>query len=603
VRYTERMWRLVFLLLLASLPARVAFGRETEMLTFRSSLFGKSLAPTDAPVVLVFSLYDAASGGNVIAGPFGPLSVVPKEGELETTFGPVPAAARRGGALWLEVILDGSPLPRLEMEGVYYDGLDEHGALTGGRTLLPRPAGRPEAHALVQVTTILDNGPPSNRIDLVFVGDGYVLNELGNYEVHCQTALNTLLAQEPFVTYRNLFNAHRVDVVSNMSGVDNDPVEGIDRDTALDMGFFCSGIERLLCVDVAKAKDCAAAAPEVDQLLAVANSSKYGGAGYTGSDVATYSGGNSAAPEIAIHEMGHSLGELADEYDYGDGTTYAGPELVERNVSILDAAAMAAAGTKWASWLGDPGFGFDGLVSTFEGAYYTQYGIYRPTIASKMRVLGRPFNLPSCEGLILDFYQAIRPIDGSTPTGTALVDPPLVFVDPIDPVGHELEIQWFLDGEPIAGAAQESLQVAAYHFPPGQHALSVRVTDPTPLVRDEPAREAWMTESRAWDLQISPTSATGEFAAGQGRVSLQLWSIPNPFRRGTVLHYELPGQCRVEITLHDAAGRRVALLRNAVESAGPHAVSFDARNLPHGLFFFHLDSACGSVSRKALLLR
>src|SRR5262245_32212126 len=196
---------LVLVLLFAPLPSRVAFGAEPEMLTFRSSLFGKSHGSTDKAVALVFTLYDAASGGNIVAGPFGPLRVVPKNGELEATFGPVPAA-RRGGPRWLEVLADGSALPRLEVEGVYYDGLDEHGVLTGGRTRLPRPAGRPEAHKLASVTTIVDNGSPSNRIDLVFVGDGYVLNELGDYALHCQAALNTLLAQEPFATYRNLFN-------------------------------------------------------------------------------------------------------------------------------------------------------------------------------------------------------------------------------------------------------------------------------------------------------------------------------------------------------------------------------------------------------------
>ncbi|MHC4430065.1 MAG: M64 family metallopeptidase, partial [Planctomycetota bacterium] len=247
-----------------------------------------------------------------------------------------------------------------EHEKVFYDAPDDQGRLRGGYLYLPIPESLPPLESGGPVVTILDNGPPEDRIDFVYVGDGYLETELGLYAVHAQNELDDLLGQEPFFTYRNYFNAHLVDVVSNESGVDNDPVPGIERDTALDMGFWCSGIERLLCVNVSKAYQHANLAPGVDQVVAVANSTKYGGAGYTTSDLATFSGGNASAAEIAIHELGHSLGDLADEYDYGDGAVYNGPEPDDPNVSILDHDAMAQAGTKWAVWLGDPGVGFDG---------------------------------------------------------------------------------------------------------------------------------------------------------------------------------------------------------------------------------------------------
>ena len=72
--------------------------------------------------------------------------------------------------------------------------------------------------------------------------------------------------------------------------------------------------------------------------------------------------------KVALHEVGHSLGDLADEYFY-TSDTYTGPERPERNVSILDAAAMANSATKWESRLGDPRDGFDGKVNTYKGAY------------------------------------------------------------------------------------------------------------------------------------------------------------------------------------------------------------------------------------------
>jgi len=70
------------------------------------------------------------------------------------------------------------------------------------------------------VTTIIDNGPVSNRIDLVFVGDGYTASELGSYATHVQNIVSGYFAEEPMAAYAGYFNVHRVDVVSNESGVD-----------------------------------------------------------------------------------------------------------------------------------------------------------------------------------------------------------------------------------------------------------------------------------------------------------------------------------------------------------------------------------------------
>jgi len=53
-------------------------------------------------------------------------------------------------------------------------------------------------------------------------------------------------------------------------------------------------------------------------VLIVHNDETYGGAGYPSEGAATVST-NSLSPLIGIHELGHSLFGLADEYTYGDG--------------------------------------------------------------------------------------------------------------------------------------------------------------------------------------------------------------------------------------------------------------------------------------------
>ncbi len=376
-------------------------------------------------------------------------------------------------------------------ETVYYDFVDTQGRLAGGQIALRlEPV----------VTQFKSTVTTDNRIDLVTVGDGYTSTQLGLYASHADNAVAAFFAQEPFARYSTLFRVHRIDVVSAESGVDNDPTQGISRNTAMDMGFWCSGIERLLCINVSKAYNFAGAAPDVDQILAVANSTKYGGAGYSGSELATVAGGNGSAVEIAVHEFGHSIGNLADEYDYGDGTTYTGTEPSEPNVSKLTAAQMSASGTKWAAWLGTNNSMFDGLVSTYEGAYYKQFGVYRPTSDSKMRSLGRPFNLPSVEALIIEMYKTIRPIDDSTPTSQTLIGNETVFVDPIDPVGNPLAIQWSLDGSPIDGATGTTLDLASLSLAACSYELSVKVTDNTSWVRNESARTQWMQQSLSWSI-------------------------------------------------------------------------------------------------------
>jgi len=380
-------------------------------------------------------------------------------------------------------------------EVVYYDYVED-GVLKGGFVLVDPedplladvPTGGEEAAASPFVT-VLDNGPSANRIDLVFVGDGYTSAELGAYASHVAAIYPTFLQTQPLSDYATYFNIHRVDVVSAESGVDNDPTQGISRNTALDMGFWCGGTERLLCVNVSKARNQAASAPEVDQVIAVANSTKYGGAGYN--DLATLAGNNGSAIELMLHEFGHAFPDLADEYDYGGPTTWTGGEPSAENVSTFDEAAMTSGQKKWYRWLSHA------KVSTFEGANYSQLGIYRPTDNSKMRSLGRPFQVVNAEQLVREIYLYVDPIDAASPPGTYTRADEL-FVTPMRPTNRTLDIQWSLAGMPIPGATGETLTLSKLRVPRGVYPVSVQVVDNTNRVRDPNLRASLMTSTRSW---------------------------------------------------------------------------------------------------------
>lgn len=390
---------------------------------------------------------------------------------------------------------------------------DAQGNLTGRTFEMPLP----EVTRQRMAGGVL-RGAADNRVDLVFVGDGYTAGEQGQFHDDVALALSQLFVFEPFKAYEPYFRVHAIEVVSAESGVDNDPSQGVQRDTALDMGFWCGGTERLLCVNVNKAYAFANLAPAVDQVIALANSSKYGGAGYTSSDLATSAGRNASAPQVAIHELGHSMGNLADEYDYGGPQTWAGGEPSSRNASIYAASQMGAEERKWHRWLGYTGDArFDGPVGTYEGCNYSVLGIYRPSNNSMMRNLNRKFNAPGAERMVRAVYVEVDPVDDHAPNDGPVEAGGVVWVAPMQPVGHDLEVSWFVDGAPVVGAeGLTTLDLGAWGIA-GPATVVARVVDPTDMVRDESIRANFLTQEVAWTVAAAVCPADCD---GSGVLSL-----------------------------------------------------------------------------------
>ncbi|WP_425329857.1 M64 family metallopeptidase [Streptomyces alfalfae] len=178
------------------------------------------------------------------------------------------------------------------------------------------------------VVPIVRAGPTGSKLDVVFVGDGYTAGEQEDFHADVRAKWSKISAVEPYASYHSLFNVWAVDAVSRQSGVSGDPAADVVKDTALGSGFFCDGIERLLCVDTHKVEAYATKAADPDLVIVLSNSAKYGGAGYnditspSGYDgIATASSDNAQSDQVAVHETGRSLGKLADEYwydEYGD---------------------------------------------------------------------------------------------------------------------------------------------------------------------------------------------------------------------------------------------------------------------------------------------
>ncbi|MFF3426012.1 M64 family metallopeptidase [Streptomyces sp. NPDC002602] len=355
-----------------------------------------------------------------------------------------------------------------------------------------------EREADGEVTALVDNGPTADRLDVVVVGDGYTAAELDRFHEDARRKWDEIAAVEPYATYRSLFNVWTVDAVSRESGVSGDPDPATVRDTALGSYFWCEDIERLLCVDQPKVDTYVAKAPAADLVLVLANSSKYGGAGYNEPSptlgyegISTASAGNAKSGQVAIHETGHSLGKLADEYFYPgspDYEKYTGPEPSDSNTSTLSADRMARTRAKWYRWLGEESPD-GGKVGAYEGGGYYVTGLNRPTDNSLMRVLDKPFNLPGVEAMIAGFHRHANTVTPLTPTDRTLRarDRARAAVPRLAaPDGRQLVVRWYLDGRELKRFAGRTEVRVSDLFLLGARTrtLSVRVEDRTPSVRD-----------------------------------------------------------------------------------------------------------------------
>lgn len=371
-------------------------------------------------------------------------------------------------------------------------------------------AERLEPRLLLTYATMVNNGPSDNRVDMVFLGDGYTASEIDTaYVDHINLMLNHTFGgqEDPYPRYASYFNVHRINTISNESGADKGP-EGFFADTAFDANYYCSGIERLLCISNAKVSaeltaQLAGAPFTAEIAMVTVNDSKYGGSGGT---YPVYAGGNSAAAEIALHELGHSFNNLADEY-FSPGT-YSGAEPAEVNVS------KGSTGNKWSHWLGydQPGIG---VIGAYEGARYFSNGLYRPSSNSKMRSLGQPFDAVSREKIILDIYDLVDPLDDWRDNQSEVVAlNPELWVERID--DSNISLEWRVDGNVVDGATGESFRPGDFGFS-APYTVTVRAWDPTPWVRINLDQ---LEQSVTWNVTAPANDARGvTVSAASGNTS------------------------------------------------------------------------------------
>ena len=80
-------------------------------------------------------------------------------------------------------------------------------------------------------------------------------------------------------------------------------------------------------------------------------------------------------------------------------------------------------------------------------------------------------------------------------------------------------------------------------------------------------------------------------------------NYPNPFNPSTMIKYDLPKEGYVDLKIYNTLGKEVRTLVSEYENAGTYNITFNASDLPSGIYFYRLSSGNFAQVKKLLLLK
>lgn len=243
-------------------------------------------------------------------------------------------------------------------------------------------------------------------LDIVIVGEGYTASQMPLFVDSARRVKDAILSTPPFDAYSSFLKIWQVNSISQQSGVDN-PATGVYVDTCFD-GILDG--ERLDCRSVTNVWLAVNGIPDRNIVIVICN---------TGSGRPQAPGSfcfvsqTATLGRVAVHELGHCIAGLADEYveSYNSDQVYNGTTEPDWPNLTLQRSAGAC---KWAVWNGEDA-GDGDRVGTNEGGSHCGYGVFRPTRTHcRMRSYLHGF-CPVCrEALIRALHAAASPITASS---------------------------------------------------------------------------------------------------------------------------------------------------------------------------------------------
>jgi hypothetical protein len=384
-----------------------------------------------------------------------------------------------------------------------------HGALTASSAIF---------------STIITNGPTTNRINLVFFSEGYTSGQMAGFLNDATNAANFFLSAEPYAEYSNYFNVFAIFTNSAHAGsthlnstnyvsgytyfnstYDNNsdflitiPPNTVDASSSHGQGK----INSLLWTNYSSIF------PNTNNNLSalLVNDSIAGGSDGGSSDYGrTAITSISEVSYILVHESGHTLGGLGDEYSIA----YPGfPDVEEPNTTTNTNYLQI----KWNAWISTntpiptpPSYTYEYTVGLFQGAHYHATGWYRPFYNCCMQSYGEPF-CPVCqETLVLAIYGKARPLDAHSPaTNSLTVTSPQMLsfsLNLLQPATHSLNVQWRTNNIAASGATNPVFNVSPVQLGNGTQKVEADVWDATAMVRTD--AKNFLKQTNLWTLNVT----------------------------------------------------------------------------------------------------
>ena len=195
----------------------------------------------------------------------------------------------------------------------------------------------------------LITGDPHERVDFVFLAEGYLAGDRDKFKSDVDRMTAALFSIELYRSMKDRFNVRAVFRASADRGMD-EPRQRSYKKTVLSASFNAFDLDRYMLIEEDHLMHDIAAEVPYDVLAVLVNSPRYGG-GSIGLDYCVTTVDHPSSPQVFVHELGHSFAYLADEY-YQSEVSYndfypKGVEPLEPNITAL----LDPSHVKWADLL------------------------------------------------------------------------------------------------------------------------------------------------------------------------------------------------------------------------------------------------------------
>lgn len=367
--------------------------------------------------------------------------------------------------------------------------------------------------------------PQSDGLQWVITGDGFTADQQQDLLRASLAMAQSLTGAPELARHSRILNVHVLTAVSLDSGVSTAGASRARR-TAFDATLGCTDVERVACVNWDKVYTALLAehAP-FDQVAVVLNTSVYVGSTSASGLIVSR---NAHAPAIALHEMGHLIAGLGDEYvDDTVASNFVAQYREGRFPNVTTSSDPPR--IPWRHWFADPahipGAPGETGVGRFEGAFYSASGFYRPKQDSIMRSLGAEVGEVNAEAWLRAMYRAVPPVRAAYPTqrvvaGLAGTTVAFELVSPWPP--ELMAVRWFVDGLEVE-QARDAYRYSL-HADGAQHEVRVSIEDCSGSIRAPGAREqvgsiAWIVSNES---QIEASKALPRLPRVSGWIRMRV---------------------------------------------------------------------------------